>query len=181
MSSLVKKLRKKQINNPINGLTPEQKILPVGEVIGEPIKGTFQAMPVFGWVGLRKGGGLSLYLAMSLLDLDKDEVAGGILVQAPLVDSTIPAAISTLQRLGWDGTLSKFSGAGAVDADGAPIALSKTLNFVPLEHGYATVELEVLRSKGPFLMPPLSDTGDSTPELVEAFNKLRKDHSVFFK
>lgn len=178
MASLLKKLRKKTTKPSVGLLTSDQRLLPVGEVIGDPVRGVLQALPVFGCFARRKSGEPLLYLALTLLDLEKDASLGGFILKAPVDASTLKPIVSTLQRLGWDGTIEPFPG---TTQEGELPFVESSFKFQPTEHGYPTLEVEVLRAQGPFLMPPLIETAGLDPKLLEDFTVLQGNEGLFLK
>lgn len=161
--------------------------LPTGTVAGVPIRGTFAALPLFGYVSLRNRTNIPLVMLTVLL-LKGDEEGGeaslrprGTLnIEFPIYPETMDATVNMLDKLGWDGRVwPNDEGWPTGDATVEPevIALMEsaklraTMTFPPSPQGNATMPVNVERAQGPFLMPPLTEP--EGPVNAEKKDKLR--------
>jgi len=182
MSSLSRQLKKGQ-------LTEAQKRLPSGKVVTTPMKGTFLTVPVLGWVSMRRDEVPVVMLVLSML---KDNTPRGILhVELPVYEGeTDRATLAALKRYGWNGDV--WAKGTEVWPTGDPINeqplvemleasnLVSTLVFPPDSLGNACAqEVEVLRARGNFLMPPLPEPDDVSEADVRKLLELCKDFKQF--
>lgn len=150
-------------------LSPEQQRLPVGQIKSDPIKGDFQALPLFGWVSQRAEVKTPLVMLTTLLMRSSTDPtpAGTLNIELPVFPETELATLAFLEELGWDGRAWPIDDGwptGDVNHEEMIIALMDqallraTLTFPPNEKlGARTFPVSVQRAQGPFLMPPLSE------------------------
>jgi len=186
MGSFDRKLRRTYDSAEV---TEEQKRFPVGKVVSSPVKGEFQALPVLGWISLRKGTEIKI-LNLALLLLREGKVSGMLHMDVPIYPETQSNTMAMLQNFGWDGRvwpLDEGWPTGTPDEEGhrhllVQTKLVATIVFPPSETGgHATLNVEVSRAKGPFFMPPLPAAEiDPDPVLVAKFETLCQDYAVFY-
>lgn len=118
MGSFDRKVRRNNEKEEL--VTEEQQRLPVGKVVTSPVKGEFLALPMLGWVSLRKGSEIRL-LMLALLLLRDAKISGVIHIEIPIYPETERNTIWMLQKFGWDGRVwPKDAGwpTGAPDEEG---------------------------------------------------------------
>ncbi len=141
--------------------------LPVGTVIGSPLRGTFSALPIFGYVALREKTNVPLVMLTVLLlrgEEGKDlRPHGAMKIELPVYPETEDVIVHTLDKLGWDGRVWPNDDGwptgepqeGEISNMMDSAKLRATMTFPPKPEGVATMSVDVQRARGPFLMPPL--------------------------
>lgn len=177
-------------------LSPEQQRLPVGQIKSDPIKGDFQALPLFGWVSQRAEVKTPLVMLTTLLMRSSTDPtpAGTLNIELPIFPETELATLALLEELGWDGRVWPIDDGwptGDVNHEEMIIALMDqallraTLTFPPNEErGARTFPVSVQRAQGPFSMPPLPELPPSwTPDerKLERLRQLCADPKVFHR
>jgi hypothetical protein len=193
MSNLLRKL-KRQHDRDSNELSPAQQKLPRGRVVGDPLKGTFLSIPIFGWIAFREGDRIPLIkLALGLLENDEEHLNKGLLeLEIPLYPDTEAAALTVLDRYGWTGAIwaigdpPPFGDQDAADSFIgllSAVGLAATLLFGPDRETSKNpaLSIEVLRAKGPFLMPPLDQPAEPPPpERLSILRDLASNYQRFY-
>lgn len=176
----------------------DHHLLPVGKVIAgmdptKPIRGKYQAMPLFGYVSLRDKTDTPLVmLTVLLMKVEEGDisVAGSMSLELPVFPETETGILWALERLGWDGRV------WPVD-DGWPhgdeanemqllelmenAKLRASLTFPPSDVGAAAIEVDVQRANGPFLMPPLPEPeAPGDPVKLAKLRAMCENPKVFF-
>lgn len=184
MGSIGRKLRKAEKDQ----VTEEQQRLPTGKIVSSPVKGEFTALPVLGWISLRKSTEIRLVMLAMLLFRD-GKICGMFHVELPVYPETERDIISCLQRLGWDGRLWPRDAGWpdeSNDEEGHRVLLESTqlaasMVFPPVGDGHATMNVHVTRARGPFFMSPLSKAEeDPDQKLVDRFHELCQDITGFY-
>lgn len=193
MSQLRKLQRNIKRDLDITDVPTDHLKLPVGQVTSAPVKGEFLALPLFGWVGLRRQTDTPLVMVVALLMREGGDPSprGTIQLELPVFEDTELATLGVLERFGWDGrvwpteegwpsgiTEEEIQLRALMDQAG----LQATLTFPPNEMGYMAQPLNVTRAKGPFLMPPLPELEtEPDPIKLERLRALCQDPKVLFK
>ena len=172
----------------------DHRTLPTGEVISNPLKGDFLALPLFGWVGKREKVDTPLVLLVVLLMRSaEDPIPRGTLrIELPVIPETELATLAALERFGWDGRVWPVDEGwptGSEDDEGNILTLMEqaavraTLTFPPKpDQGVAVQPVTVTRSRGPFLMPALpAPEGEPDPVKLIRFRQLCENPRVFFQ
>lgn len=176
--------------------------LPVGRVASEPIKGSFQALPIFGWLSVVKrdvprgsltSAGTQVILGIATLILDSVQSAqpkGTFCIEIPVLPETQDSIVAYLERLGWDGRIwPRDSGwPDGSDTDVEQLTslmldsnLTNIIVFSPGEHGVPTVAIDIQKARGPFYMPPLPQVPVTDQDKALKFEALVADPTVFDK
>jgi hypothetical protein len=187
----IKDKRKSKNSRPDGAKKIDHRMLPVGKVLSDPIKGKFLSLPLFSWVGIREKTETPLVM-VTLLLLPQSKLssrpAGTLQVEMPVFDETLENTVAALGRYGWDGRVWPKDDGWPT---GSPMdeehlqhmmeasGLKNTLVFPPSDKGDAVQEVNVARAKGPFLMPPLPVADKVDPQKVERLSKLCEDPSIF--
>lgn len=194
MSNSLRKL-KRQKDRDSDELPPVEQKLPTGRVLTEPIKGTFVSFPLLGWIAVRDRDRIPLVmLVLALLEPGKEEMGvpkGTLEVELPLYVDTEAPTIAALERYGWTGLtwtvgapppFDSWNLAEQLTALLEP-SLRSTLIFAsdPQTGGQPAQNVEVMRAKGRFLMPPLEVPAESPkPERVRALRDLVLSYRSFY-
>jgi hypothetical protein len=169
----------------------DHKKLPVGQIVSQPVKGKFLALPLFGWIALRDKVETPLVMITCLLmpgPLAPDP-KGTLQIELPLIEETEMATVAALERFGWDGRVWPGDPGWPEETDDQTnimalleqAGLAATMVFPSGDEGTMTQTVNVERAKGPFLMPPLPQPDqDPDPSKVERLRQLRQDPSVFY-
>lgn len=164
--------------------------LPVGRLLSTPIKGDFLAIPLFGWVSLRRGTGTPLVMLTLLLmrSLEDPAIRGTLQIELPVFEKTELATLAALERFGWDGRAWPTdegwpSGDSVEEANIRALMeqakLRATLTFPPGEKGVSIQSVTVSRARGDFLMPPLAESeGEPNPVKLARIRELCADPST---
>lgn len=193
MSSLARKIKRNQDRAATGELTEAQKRLPTGKVEGAPVRGTFISLPLLGWVSVRKDKVPQVQLVLALLR--DNDVKGTLMMDIPVYKETGRAVAAALQRYGWKGDVWAEGSKGWPTGDEVNedlvttmladvIGLRSTLIFPPSEEGTALAQdVEVTRSQGHFLMPPLPEPseGDLDESILTRLLDLCEHPEVFFQ
>lgn len=167
--------------------------LPTGEVVSDPVKGDFLAIPLFGWVSLRNKTDTPLVMLAVLLirSLEDPQPRGTLRIELPVFDDTEAATVAALERFGWDGRVWPVDDgwpAGSEEDENQIIelmdqaGLRATMTFPPGEKGIQAQPVTVQRARGPFLMPPLPEPEtDPNPVVVEKLRHLCENHKLFHR
>lgn len=177
----------------ITDIPAEHLKLPVGQVMSSPVKGEFLALPLFGWVSVRRQTNTPLVMLVMLLMREGEDSSprGTLQVELPMFEDTELATLGVLERFGWDGRVwpaEEGWPSGATEEEiqlralMEQAGLKSTLTFPPTENGYMAQPVEVTRAHGPFLMPPLPELeGDPDPVKLARLRELCQDPKVLFK
>jgi hypothetical protein len=168
----------------------DHRKLPVGQVQTSPVRGSFLALPLFGWVAQRDKVGTPLVmLGCLLLRSATDAQPRGVFqIELPVLEETELATVAALERFGWDGRVypnddgwpDGTDDQEQVEALMAQANLRATLTFPSGDDGAQDQEIKIERSQGPFLMPPLpKPEEDPNPQLVERLKQLCADPQIF--
>jgi hypothetical protein len=186
MGNFERKLRRAEEDR--EQVTEAQQRLPTGKVVSSPVNGEFQALPMLGWISLRKTTEVRL-LMLAFLLLREGKVRGMLHIEFPLYPETERNTLGMLQMFGWDGRIwPKDEGwpTGSDDEEShkhflMDTGLEASLIFPPGSGGNATMPVNVSRAKGPFFMPPLPEAEvDPDPKLMARFKELCQDIRVFY-
>jgi hypothetical protein len=183
-------MRTKDIRDPdMKGL--DHRTLPTGNVISNPVKGDFLALPLFGWIAQRADENktpLVMLAVLLLRSIENPTPRGTLQIELPVLPETELATLATLERFGWDGRVWPVDDGWPTgsEADEANIlalmeqaTLRATMTFPSDKAGAQTVSVQ--RAKGPFLMPPLPEPeGDVDPVKLEKFRTLCANPRIFF-
>ena len=172
----------------------DHRTLPTGEIISNPVKGDFQALPLFGWMGKRDRVDTPLVmLVVLLMRSTEDPIPRGTLrIEHPVFPETELAILAELERFGWDGRVWPVDEGwptGAEVDEGNILTLMEqaavraTLTFPPNgNQGVPVQPVTVTRSRGPFLMPALrAPEGEPDPVKLIRFRQLCENPRVFFQ
>jgi len=183
--------RKNKMARPTGATGVDHRMLPVGKVLSEPVKGTFLSLPLFGWIGVREATETPLVM-LSVLLLPKNPVdskpGGTLQVELPVFEETLNNIVAALDRYGWDGRVwprdEGWPTGSEQDEEHLKYmlevsGLKNTLVFPTSDQGAAAQEVVVARAAGPFLMPPLPAAEDVDPWKVEQLKQLCEDPSIF--
>jgi hypothetical protein len=165
--------------------------LPTGMIKSSPVKGEFLALPLFGWVGVRKKLGTPLVMLMTLLMRSAEDThpRGTLQIELPVWPETELATLDALIRFGWDGRVwPKDEGwpAGTPDEEMVTALLTQsnlkaTLTFPSGEKGASAQPVVVSRARGPFLMPPLPEPVNPVdPAKLEYLRMLCQNPELFW-
>lgn len=173
--------------------------LPVGQIMSEPVKGDFLALPLFGWVSVRAGTKTPLVMLSTLLvqpTPDDPVLRGTLNIELPVLPETEAATLAALERFGWDGRVwpTDDGWPQGSEADMEQLVmlmdsagLRATLTFPPSAQGAKAQTVSVQRARGPFLMPPLPEpeaadiaAADYTARL-ERFRAVYNDPKAFHR
>lgn len=195
MSSIARKLKRQQDSEAkaVNELPEEQKRLPSARLLTTPVRGKFQSIPLLGWIARQKDGVPAVNLVVALLD-DKFQIKGTLQIDLPIYRETQAATVAALARYGWEGQVWRdgdehWPTGDAVNEDQLSTLIAQTeglqasMTFPPDGDGAVPMqEVEVMRARGPFLMPPLPEPeeGDVDEDLITKFIGLCEDFRVFF-
>lgn len=198
MSNSLRRLKRQQ-DKDSSLLGPAEQKLPTGRVLTEPLRGAFLSLPWLAWIERRPRDGIPLLkLVLALLQADEGDeglaLKGSLEMEIPLYPYTETAAVATLERYGWTGQTWALGDPPPFDNPALAAQLTglieqtttnlrATLVFAPdPETGSnAAQAIEVLRAKGPFLMPPLEASAEPPKaELVQALANVVRDYGTFF-
>lgn len=165
--------------------------LPTGIIKSSPVKGKFLALPLFGWIGVRKKTKTPLVMLMTLLMRSAEDVQprGTLQVELPIWPETELATLAALERFGWDGRVwPKDEGwpGGTPDEEMLTALLGQsnlkaTLTFPSGEQGASAQDVVVSRARGPFLMPPLPEPeGEPDQKKLEYLRMLCENPELFW-
>jgi len=172
---------------------PNHLQLPTGEIVSDPVKGDFLAIPLFGWVSLRKKTDTPLVMLTVLLikSLEEPMPQGTLRIELPVLEETEAAVVAALERFGWDGRVWPVDDgwpSGSEDDETQVIELMSkaglraTMTFPPGEQGIQAQPVSVQRARGPFLMPPLPEPEKApNPVIVEKLQHLCQNHKLFHR
>lgn len=176
-----------------SGIPVDHLKLPVGQVVSDPIKGEFLALPVFGWVCRRvKVHTPLVMLILILIDPSAEDPTpkGTLRLELPVFPDTELATLGLLEAFGWDGRLwPDDEGWPNGDSDAetnlkalmAQAQVSATLTFPPYDSGCSAQKVNISRAQGPFLMPPIEPyEGDPDPERLAKFRHLCENSAFLF-
>lgn len=167
--------------------------LPTGEVVSDPIKGDFLAIPLFGWVSLRNKTDTPLVMLTVLLirSLEDPQPRGTLRIELPVFEDTEAATVAALERFGWDGRVWPVDDgwpAGSEDDETQLLSLMDsaglraTMTFPPGEEGIQAQPVSVQRARGPFLMPPLPEPAKPpSTVLIEKLQQLCANPKLFHR
>jgi hypothetical protein len=188
---MIKDKRKNKKARPQGSTGIDHRMLPVGKVLSEPVKGKFMTLPLFGWIGVREKTETPLVM-LSVLLLPKNPVesgtAGTLQIELPVFEETINNIVAALIRYGWDGRVwprdEGWPTGSTEDEEHLKYmlevsGLKNTLVFPTSDQGAAAQEVHVARAAGPFLMPPLPEADEVDPWKVERLTHLCNDPSIF--
>lgn len=170
----------------------DHKKLPVGEIISQPVKGKFLALPLFGWVAIRDKHNTPLVMLTCLLmpGPNAPDPKGTIKIELPILEETEMATVAALERLGWDGRVwpgdpgwpEETDDEGNIRTLLEQAGLAATMVFPSGDQGTKTLNVNVERLRGPFLMPPLPEP-EQPPDIhkVERLRQLCRDSTCFYR
>jgi hypothetical protein len=170
-------------------VTEAQQRLPVGKVVTSPVKGEFLALPMFGWISLRKNSEIRL-LMLAVFLLREAKISGMLHIEFPVYPETERDTVWMLQEFGWDGRVwpqDEGWPTGSGDEEDhrymlGQVALAGSLVFPPKSGGHPAMNVSVERARGNFFMPPLPEAKEDPDEkLVARFRDLCQNYKVFYK
>lgn len=190
MSNSLRSLKRQQ-DRDSDELPEAQQKLPTGRVIGDPLRGTFNSLPLVGWMAVRqRDRNPIVMLRLALLGRETNALFGGLEVELPLYRETEAATVAALERYGWTGAtwtvgdpfpFGDESTAELLSEAMSQAGLRATLLFTGDEDGNKTQEVEIMRAQGPFLMAPLSEPKEPpSQERVRSLREIAKDYRRFF-
>lgn len=169
----------------------DHRKLPVGTVKSAPVRGEFLALPLFGWVAKRAKVETPLVMIVVLLmrSLEDPRPRGTLEIELPIEEDTELATLAALERFGWDGRVWPID-------DGWPTGsetdeelvttlmeqakLRATMTFPSGPNGASAQTVNVERSQGPFLMPPLpAHTGEVDQAKLTRLRQLCENPRIF--
>lgn len=170
----------------------DHRKLPVGQVISNPVKGDFLALPLFGWVAKRAQTETPLVMVVVLLmrSVEDPRPRGTLQIEMPVIEGeTELPTLAALERFGWDGRVWPIDDGWPTgsEADEENITslmeqakLRATMTFPPGEEGVQAQTVSVQRAQGPFLMPPLdAPEGEVDPLKLQRLRQLCENPRVF--
>lgn len=183
-------MKTKDIRDPdMKGI--DHRKLPTGNVISNPVKGDFLALPLFGWIAQRadeEKTPLVMLAVLLLRSIENPTPRGTLQIELPVMPETELATLAALERFGWDGRVWPVDDGWPTgsEADEANIlalmeqaTLRATMTFPSDKVGAQTVSVQ--RAKGPFLMPPLPEPeAPPDPVKLEKFRTLCANPRLFF-
>lgn len=178
----------------LNEAIPEDHLkLPIGQIVSDPVKGDFLAIPIFGWVCQRvKVRTPLVMLILILIDTSAEDPTpkGTLRLELPILPDTELPTLGLLEAFGWDGRLwpdDKGWPDGDTDAETHlkslmdQAHLKATLTFPPYDSGSSAIKVNVSRAQGPFLMPPIEPyEGEPDPERLAKLRTLCENSAFLF-
>lgn len=196
MSSSLRKI-KRQKDRASDELPLREQKLPTGRIVSGTARGVFTAIPLLGYVAARDRDRIPL--VMLLLGLVKPNLSpeesldpAFLEVEIPLYLDTEAATIAALERFGWGGLswalnepppFESWSTAEELTILMGTQRLQRTLIFAPdpVTGGQPAQDVEVMRARGRFLMPPLeAPIEPPKAELVKALRDLVLAYRTFY-